>query len=59
MPTTEFTQTYKDIIASPIDFTRDTLSQIDVSKRYVSVVIKDTVVHAFVDAGADMSEDYQ
>ncbi len=55
LPATDTTQAHKDNNAPPIDFTRDCLAGVDVSKRYVSVVIEDTVVHAFVDTGADIS----
>lgn len=55
MPATDLNQAHKDCNAPPADFNRDTLSGVDVSKRYVSVVIEDTVVHAFVDSGADIS----
>ncbi len=37
------------------DFTRDNLSVVNLSSRYVSVVIENTVVHAFADTGADVS----
>lgn len=53
LPATDTTQAHKDNNALPTDFTRD--CEIDASKRYVSVVIEDTVVHAFVDTGADIS----
>lgn len=55
MPATNFTQAHRDSDIPPADFTRDSLCVVDVSKRYVSVVIEDTVVHAFVDTGADIS----
>lgn len=55
MPATDLNQAHKDCNAPPADFNRDTLSGVDVSKRYVSVVIEDTVVHAFVDSVGSIS----
>lgn len=54
MPGVDFHQAHKGDI-SYTDFPKDSLSEVDVLGRYVSIVIEDTVVHAFVDTGADVS----
>ncbi len=55
MPATDLSQAHKDNCNPRTDFTRDNLSVVNLSSRYVSVVIENTVVHAFVDTGADVS----
>lgn len=53
MSATDSTQAHIDNITPHMDHRRDISSEM--AQRYVSVVIEDTVVHAFIDTGADIS----
>ena len=55
MSATDNTEAHEDDDTSQADLTRNSLSILHLSCRYVSVVIKNTVVRDFVDTGADIS----
>lgn len=55
LPPIDINQAPKDTNSPPMDLTRDLTPGCDVLKRYVSVVIKDTLVYAFVNTGTDIS----